>query len=140
MLHVDLEEAAARVTGVQLHDAVVLAIVLDDLAHAEGVDASLDARMVVALEDDHVAAVAVAALEVAAAGGALADRGDDLDELVAGRDHGVAQSEDVDAGIVVRRAEGEDVGERVDDRVEVVGDECDLSESEHLVRVPLSCR
>ena len=55
----------------------------------------------------------------------------DLDELRADGQHGVAQAEHRDAGIVERDLEPEQSCEIGDDRVEVVGDEGDLAEADH---------
>ncbi|MGC4243512.1 MAG: hypothetical protein QM686_14785 [Herbaspirillum sp.] len=137
-LLVDLQERAARVGGVQLEDVVLLAIVGHREAHAQLVaEAGLAGRVLVALQDDHVAAVALAPVEVAARGGVLLDRGDDLDELVADRHDGVVEAEHVDARIVEGDVDAELGLELVDDAVTVAGDEGDLAEAEHAVMLAL---
>ena len=56
-------------------------------------------RQVVDLEHEHVAAIAAAALEQAAGRGLRPHRRNDLEERVAEREHGVAQTEVADAWI-----------------------------------------
>ena len=101
-LLVDLEERTPGVGGVELEDVVLLAVLGEGEAHAELVaQASLACCMIVtALQDHHVAAVALAAVEVAAGGGALLDGRDHLDELVAHWHDRVVQPEHADARIV----------------------------------------
>ena len=72
LLLVDLEERTAGVGRVQLHVGEAVVVELADDADAELLDPGPARRVVVGLGDDHVATGAVAPLEVALGGGALA--------------------------------------------------------------------
>ena len=72
LLLVDLEERAAGVGRVKLHVGEAVVVELADDADAELLDPRPAGRVVVALGDHHVAAVAAAALEVALGRRALA--------------------------------------------------------------------
>ena len=86
--------------------------------------------MVVALANDHVTAVALAALEVAAAGGALLDGGDHFEELAADGDDGVLEPEALDAGVDEADLDAEDGVQVGQDGPEFTGDESDLAQAQ----------
>ena len=121
----------------ELHDRVVLLLGFGDLADAQLVDASLARRMVVALQDHHVAAVASAAREVATAGGVVLDGSDHLDELVTHGDHRVLQTERLHPGVVEGDLDAEDALQVVDHGIEIVGDESELTQTEHVGHLPM---
>ena len=85
--------------------------------------------MIVALSDEHVAAVASATLEVAPAGGPLLDGGDDLEKLVADREKGVFEAEATHSRIDVADFDAEDRFQVVDHRCQLSGDQANLSKS-----------
>ena len=130
LLLVDLEERAAGVGRVELDVGEAVLVELADDADPELLDARPPGRVVVALRDDHVAAVAVAAVEVALGRRALADRADDLEELRAHRDDDVVQAEPADVRVPVADLEAEHGPDVVEDGVEVAGDERDLAEAQ----------
>ncbi len=83
--------------------------------------------MSVALADDHVAAVAAAPLEIAAAGSAFLDRRDHLDEIIADWQQRIFQPEHSDSGIDVTDLESEHALQIIDHRRELVGDQRNLA-------------
>ena len=87
------------------------------------------AAWLVGLADHHVAAVAAASLEVAAARGAFLDRSDHFDEVVADRQQRILQAERSDSGIDVADFESEHGFEVIDHRRELVGDQRNLAKS-----------
>jgi len=93
---------------------------------------------IVRLHDHHVAALA-APLEVPPRGRARPHRRDELDELVAEREHRVVDAELGDARIAKRRIEPEQLGKPPRARREVADDEDDLADAQHRelpVRLP----
>ena len=111
----------------ELEAGAVFAAAVEDEADAEGLDPLAGGCDVVALHDDHVAAVTVAALQVASGGGVFLEGRDDLEEAVADRHEEVAQPEALDAGVAVADLEAEDGSEVSFGGGEVGGDEADLS-------------
>jgi hypothetical protein len=83
-------------------------------------------RVVVALGDDHVAAVPAAAVEVAAGGGACFHRRDHLEQLVADGQQRVLQAEAGDAGVAIADRDTEHAGEHALSRRELPGHQGDL--------------
>src|SRR5712691_10490524 len=63
-LLIDFQKAAAGVARVELHDAEFRLIVLQRLANAEVRRMAFAGRVVIALEDDHVATVTATPVEV----------------------------------------------------------------------------
>jgi len=93
---------------------------------------------IVGLHDHHVAALA-APLEVPPRGRARPHRRDELDELVAEREHRVVDAKLGDARIAKRRIEPEQLGKPPRARREVADDEDDLADAQHRelpVRLP----
>src|SRR6266436_2284322 len=86
--------------------------------------------MVVALQDDHVAAVALAPFEIASAGGSFLNRRDDLDELAADRHQRILKSECFDRWIAMTNLKAENLVHVIDNRRELARDERQLSKSE----------
>ena len=91
----------------QLHHAVLMPVALHHLADAELLDALFARPMVVTLADDHVAAVAAAAIEITSAHGVLANRGDDFDELIADGEDRVLEPECLYARVAISDLEAE---------------------------------
>ena len=103
-----LDYRAGHVLGVQL-DALVFA--LAHVRHQSNVqpgDALPRGRDVVALGDDHVAAVAASPVQVALRRGACAHGGDDLQEVIADGQEEVAQAEPADVRVAVADFQPED--------------------------------
>ena len=124
---IDLEKRAAGIAWMQLHARVLLLVELEHFAQAELRGAPLHRLVVAALQDHHVAAVAAAALEVAARGGAVLNRCDDFDELPAHREDRVVKPELADAGIDVTDLEPEHGAEIRGDAVAILRHQRDLS-------------
>ena len=131
-LLVDLHEGATGVGRVQLHVGEPVTAVVGDDAHAQLIDTCPVTREVVGLEDQHVAAVTAATVQVPLCRCSLHDGRDHLDELVAHRDHRVVQTEPVDVRVVVPGADVEHVLEMVDNGVTVACDEAHLAETNHV--------
>ena len=85
------------------------------------------------LEDDHVAAVAVAPLDVSARRRSLLERRHDLEKVVPGRAHDIDQTPLGDAGIAIGDLDPQDVAQLLARALEVFADENALPESH---RVP----
>ena len=108
----------------------VLALPRDSDVHRNRALAPLELRRVaLALADDHVAAVAAAPLEVAAAGSAFLDGSDHFDEVVAYRQQRVLQAEHSNSGIDVADLESKHALQIIDDRRELVCDQRNLAKS-----------
>src|SRR5690606_15738240 len=103
---------------------------------AEFADTALAGRMVVALADDHVPAVAAAALQVAAAGRPFFHRRDDLEELAADGQDAVLQPEPADPGVDVPHFEVEHGAKVGHHGLDVVGDEGDLAKAKPHAALP----
>jgi len=83
---------------------------------------------VVDLDDDHVAAVAAAPVEIAAGGGVWAHGRYDLEEGVADGHHRVLEAEHGDLGVSVTDLQSQHAGDLRDLGVEPVGDEGNLAQ------------
>jgi hypothetical protein len=103
----------------------------EHLPNADRGGAPARALDVIELEHDHVAAITAEAVQVAAGGRAGRDRRDDLDERVAERHHRVPEAECRDGGIAERLAQLEPGAQRRGDRLQIAGDEDDLTEAHH---------
>ena len=82
---------------------------------------------VAALADHHVAAVAVAPVEVAPAGGVLLDGGDYLEEVAPDRHERVLEPEHADAGVDEAGLDAENAAQIVDRGGEFACDQGDLA-------------
>ena len=111
--------------------AVLGQVLLGHRAYAEAGHAGALGHRIVDLQDDHVAAVAVAAVEVASRGRALLEGRDDLEEVVAGGTDHVDEAPLGDAGIAIGHVDAEDVAELLAGAFEILGDEDALAELHH---------
>ena len=114
----------------QLHVAELTGVVVIDDANAEGFHAGSPRRVVVALRDDHVAAVAAAALEIAPAGGLLAGGRHHLEQLVADREQRVFEAEAADPGVAEAHLDAEHVDQLLFHGCELLGHQRDLAQAE----------
>ena len=73
-LRIDRKKAPPGIARMKLQHVVVAEILVEHLANPERRDASLHLGRIVALKDDHVAAVAAPPLEISACGGAFPNR------------------------------------------------------------------
>src|SRR5712691_13046600 len=100
-LLIDFEKAAAGVAWVELHDAEFRLIVLQRLADAELRCAAFAGRVVIALEDDHVAAITATSVEVSSPRSAFANRRHHFEKLIAYREHRILQPEGCDFRVAI---------------------------------------
>ena len=95
------------------------------------VERSLADRLLVVLgvrlADHHVAAIALATVEVAPRGGVLLDGDNHLQEVPADGQQRIHQAEIADARVDVAAMDAEHLFEIVDGGVEIPGDEADLA-------------
>ena len=103
-------------------------------AHAERRGALAGALEVLDVEDHHVAAARADAGEVAPGGGVGARRGNHLEEAVAHGEDRVGQAELAHAGVAERLAQAEAGSQRVGGRLELVGHEHRLAQSDPVRR------
>jgi hypothetical protein len=103
-------------------------VLLGDGAHAEPGDARPLGLGVGHLDDHHVAAVALAPLDVAAGRGARLLGRHDLEEVVADRADDVDQAPLGDAGIAIGHVDPQDVAQLLTRAFEVFADEDALPE------------
>ena len=119
---------ARRVGRMEVRVLVFRQVLLRHRADAETGDALALGLGVVDLDDHHVAAVALAPLDVAAGRGALLERRDDLEEIVAGRADDIDQPPLGDAGVAIGDLEPKDVAQLLAGAFEVLDDEDALPE------------
>jgi hypothetical protein len=92
----------------ELHAAISLLLELEDCSDAELGDAFAAKRVIVAVCDDHIAAVAVAAFQEPPSCGPRTRRRNDLEELAPDWDDGILEAEATDARVAKSDFESED--------------------------------
>jgi hypothetical protein len=125
---VEREQGAAGILRVKVSAADLWQIGLPHGTDAERLEAGAIAIEIVALDDQHVAAVAAASLEIALRRGTRIDRRDDFEERVADRHHGVAQAELLHGGVVEGHFDAEHAREVADGGVQVARHDHELAE------------
>src|SRR5260221_7738827 len=125
---IDFEHCAAGIARMELETSVALIFERVGDAHADRVHVPAAARYVVAVEDDHIAAVAPAAFEIAAGGRAVLDGRHDFEKARADRERRVDEAVFADIAVAVADREAEDVGEVGDGGLEGARDQTDLAQ------------
>jgi hypothetical protein len=99
---------------VELHDTEFRLIMLQRLTNAEFRHAAFAGRVVIALEDNHVAAITTAPVKIASSGGALTDRRHHFEKLIAHREHRVLQSEGGNCRVAIGDLQAENITKFID--------------------------
>ncbi|MDZ7667957.1 MAG: hypothetical protein U5Q16_00520 [Gammaproteobacteria bacterium] len=128
-MFVDLEERTAGVLWMQLHVAEFMSLELIDYPYAEILHALAPGPVLVALGDDHVAAVAAAALEKAAGGGVIPNRRHHLQQLIADGHQRILQTELSHPGVAVADIDPQYLGEFALGTLQPFGDQGDLAQA-----------
>ena len=127
---VDLEERRLHVARMDLADVPVVAVHFPRDAHAV-VQGALPHRLLVGarirLADHHVAAVAVAPIQIAPGSGVLFHRHHHFEQVAADRQQRVDEAEPADARIDEAAVDAEDLLQVVDGGVQLPGNEADLA-------------
>ena len=130
---IQLEEGAARISGMELHalEPVNVAFPRDpDAEFAGPCPTRLLRGAAVALADHHVTAVAVAALQEAPRRGAVPHRRDDFQKIRPDRKQGILQAEDPDSFVDETDLEAENGLQILGDRRQFLGHETDLPQTD----------
>jgi len=112
-------------------------VLLGHGAHAERGDPLALGHRVRHLQDHHVAAIAVATLDVAAGRRTVLHGRHDLEEVVAGRADDVGQAPLGDAGIAIGDLDAENVAQLLGGALKVFADEDALPQSHRFAPIPL---
>ena len=125
---VDFEQGTAGVARMQLQALIAADRQRRRHPHADRVDMRAPAAKIVGIGDHHIAAIALAAIQIAFGRGAGLCGGHHLDERGADRQQGVVQPEHADIGVVMTDLDIEDGDQIRDHGVKLAGDQTELPE------------